>query len=140
MEIVFFILIGLYFTVARSIDCWITISLLGFDLECPEGFLRSEIAYHIVAWALFIAALVVGIFSTLHGGVIFISLALAWFLSGKLGHASAYTKYRKNVEEMIDDPLTSIDEQELKRMLELSDSELRDKAMNMARFHKSTRG
>jgi hypothetical protein len=140
MVIAFFILLFLYFLLSKTIGSWITISLLGFDFECPQGFLKHESIYHIVSWVFFLGAFATGILSSLHGGIIFISLAAAWVLSGKLGHSSAFKKYRRNLEEMIADPSTSMDKTELKEMLSLSDRELRAKALSMAKFRKSTRG
>ena len=102
LTISFIILFSLYCFVAIKVDYWITIKLLSFPLACPEAFLGNEGLYHWVVRLLFIASAVLGYFSLIPLYVIIPLFLVVWFLSGSIGHAKAYSKYRFELRDMAD--------------------------------------
>ena len=134
MNVLFFVLAVFYYLLASKVDYWITISLLGFKSECPAAFLRKEEIYHYAVWALFLSATAVGFFSTLPLWAFIAVMIVLWLLSGSRGHASAYKKYREIMYEFKEDADTPEKEAELDREIAKTDQELRDMALERAKW------
>jgi hypothetical protein len=96
----FIIIFSLYYFVAIKVDYWITIMLLGFPLECPEGFLRNESTYHWAVRFLFIASAILSYFSAISVYFIIPLFLAAWQSSGSIGHSKAYSKYRTGLIDL----------------------------------------
>lgn len=128
MNILFWIICGLYFLVATKVDEWITISVLGFETETPQRFLEKPYLYKGVSTTLFFVLIVLLFFIDFKviGGALII---LFWFFSGYIGHHRAYYVYRKVIKEMIEYTEDENKKNELREALSKDDSALLDKIL-----------
>lgn len=107
MILTFICLVGLYAFVARKVDYWVTIDLLGFRSETPILFMRSKWIYHVSSLGLFISTVVVGINSPVPVWIVVPGMMMVWLLTVKSGHSAAYRKYREilhSLKELSDTP------------------------------------
>src|SRR5215467_2534263 len=84
-----------YLWFGSKVDQWVTISMLGFKLEVPQGFLEHPRTYDAIRFVLLAAAaacLFVTSFVPWYVGVAI--LAGAWFATTWIGQRRAFTVYR----------------------------------------------
>jgi len=92
------------FFIRRQVVYWRTISIFGFSIDTPEGYIRHPSVYNCVSWLLVFGLFVVVSwfteFSLYIRVVLFPILILVAEMEGKL---KATEQYRRNLREMLEE-------------------------------------
>ena len=130
-DLLFVALLVLYLWFGAKVDEWTTISILGFKLETPQGFLEHSRAYSRIRSALFLLAIasVYGLqYFSWYIGVA--GLFGAWFATTWLGQRMAFNTYRRRWREGLKDADSESDRAFAEAESQKTNAELREHVLN----------
>ena len=122
----FFVLLAVYAIVALKVEEWLTISVLGFRIETPQGFLEHPGAYTSVRLLLLVAAgLSAFITHSLLWYIGILVVAFAKFVAEYFGRKKAYASFRRLHRLLAADETDPNELAELEAGARLTDKELK---------------
>ena len=124
-EIIFIVLLFLYFIVSVKVDYWMTIYALGFKSETPLLFLRNPGVYNLIRTLLFVGtAASTFFFNSIPWFLGLMVLVVLWGIAGSSGRNRAYKAYREIMKSLIDPEESHEDNEYYKNKSVKTDEEL----------------
>lgn len=120
----YIVLLVAYAVVAMRVQCWSDISILGFKLNTPQGYLDSPRRYHIFRAVMFFAAIIAALFAGSPPiGKAVIVLIVVWALCSWIGRNDAFDAFRQTHKDLLayEDSVLQQDRQEYLEMLDGED-------------------
>ncbi|MCH7772305.1 MAG: hypothetical protein IIA49_15045 [Bacteroidetes bacterium] len=127
IDLAFITIILIYLWISIKVENWITIFYLGFKTETPLLFLKYPQIYDIARIVLILLSLFLAFYSNYLPFLLCLFItALVWVLSGKIGRANAFNKYREISLELAEDESDESQKAEYLIESKRSNNELQD--------------
>ena len=101
-DLLFLVLVLIYFLFSLKLEEWLTISRLGFLSETPEGFIKNPRAYFYIAYSILIVAVIVSIRTTVFPWYVSLGIIIfCFFASGIKGRIKAIKLYKEIISDLL---------------------------------------